>query len=294
MNPNQSPNEREPANQPLSEKDFIQNKPVFTTLPFWVWLFLATIVVSLIWGGRQWYSNFIQKEKTHEPFLEVTNRQFSVFLWQFPSYMRVNVRSKGSYLSGFLATRENFNSVTGEEFVSASPDLLFLYHTWKRLLFPDAIMRPIEAKEFAEFLEYLPEWQPKNWPEAPKGYVKFVESLNVEEAEDLQLLPESTLPVLVKQAFQGWKNYFKEGPQINALEPTFQQVKDFLKLHPTYARNYWRNIGQVAGLQIAGPHYLYGFLEENESLDAKVPSDQLTPFLKVALFNVEQLKKAKQ
>lgn len=291
MNPNQPPNEKELSNQPLLEQNFIQNKPVFTTLPFWLWLFLATIVVSLIWGGRQWYSNFIQKEKTHEPFLEVTNRQFSVFLWQFPSYMRVSVRSKGSYLPGFLATRENFNSATGEEFVSASPDLLFLYHTWKRLLVPDAIIRPIEAKEFAEFLEYLPEWQPKNWPEAPSGYVKLVESLS-DAQNNLQTLPESTLPMLVKQAFQGWKNYFKEGPQINALEPTFQQVTDFLKQHPTYARNYWRNINQVAGLQIAGSHYLYGLLEGNESLAAKVPSEQLTPFLKVALFNTEQLSKS--
>lgn len=288
MNPDQTPNEREPLNQPLSEQSFIQNKPVFTTLPFWLWLILATIVVSLVWGGRQWYSNFIQKEKKHEPFLEVTNRQFSAFLWQFPSYMRVNIRSKGSYLPGFLSTRENFESVTAEEFVSASPDLLFLYHTWKRLLVPDNIIRPIDGKEFAEFLDYLPEWQPKNWPQAPKGYVKLVETLNDATKDNLQNLPESDLPMLVKQAFQGWKNYFKEGPQINAWEPSFQQVKDFLKQHPTYARNYWRNINQVAGLQVGGPQYLRSFLEGNESLDAKVPNQQLAPFLKVALFNAEQ------
>lgn len=292
MNPDFPPQQnREGGPQeraPLSEKDFIQNGWRLTSLPFWLWIFLMAALIGVIYGTSSWYQGIINQEKKHNPFLEVTNRQFSVFLWQFPSFMRVNAPRKTGYLPGFLATSENFNLATAEEFVTAPPDLIFLYHTWHRLLAFDFTSRPIPAPELAEFLEQLPEWQPKNWKDAPGDYAKLIETKKYAGIDNLGMLPETEFPLIVKQAFIGWKNYFKEGPKINELHPTFGQVKAFLEKHPTYARPYWRNIDVVATQQIAGLDYLLGFLNGKFEPDAVIPNDQLAPFLKVALFNAEQ------
>jgi hypothetical protein len=297
MHPNTPPTDENRNRQtnssdqpPLSEKDFIHNGWSITSWPFWLWLFLIVVVAALIWGSKGWYEEFLQKEKNHDPFLEVTNREFSIFLWQFPSFMRVNVDTKTGYLPGFLATSENFDPGSGEEFVSAPPDLIFLYHTWHRLLAPEFIARLITPKEFEYFLEQLPEWKPANWPKAPQEYVQLVNSKSYTKTENLQTLPLSILPLIVRQAFQGWKNYFMEGPQINDLRPTFAQIKAFLEEYPHYARNYWRNIQDINGQQVAGIDYLYVFVSSTFIPDANVPKEQLTPFLKVALYNAEQAK----
>lgn len=285
MNPK---NEDGPSGQPsLSEEDFIQNRWSLSSMPFWLWLFLIAAIALVIGGTKGWYDGWIKQEKTHEPFLEVTNRQFSVFLWQFPSFMRRNASQKNGYLPGFLSTQENVDLENSENLVSAPPDLIFLYHTWHRLLAPEFIPRPILVAEFNEFLQQLPEWQPQNWKDAPEGYVKLIES-QPDSKENLQNLPESVLPMMVKQAFQGWKNYFKEGDKINDLKPTFAQLITFLKQYPHYARPYWRNIDLIHHQFIAGPHYLYDMLNENFAPDAMVPHEQLPSFLKVALFNAEQ------
>ena len=285
-NPQTNPSGR----PPLSEKDFIQNGWSLTSLPFWLWIFLFAVGISLIWGSKNWYEGFMQKEKKHDPFLEVTNREFSIFLWQFPSFMRNNVSKKTGYLPGFLATAENFSSSTAEEFVSAPPDVIFLYHTWHRLLYSEFIKRPISPNEFEDFLEQLPEWKPVNWTKAPGEFVEMIDSKSYTHIEDLQILTESALPLIVRQAFLGWKNYFMEGPQINGLQPTFAQVKNFLEQHSHYARNYWRNIQEVNDQKVAGSDYLYDFLTTTFIPDAIFPKEQLTPFLKVAIYNAEQAK----
>ena len=79
------------GNPPLSEKDFIQNGWSIRSLPFWLWIALTAVAASLIWGGGNWFGGYLQKEKKQDPFLEVTNREFSVFLWQFPNFMRMNL-----------------------------------------------------------------------------------------------------------------------------------------------------------------------------------------------------------
>ncbi len=286
MNLNTPPSGR----PPLSEKDFIQNGWSLTSLPFWLWIAVTTSFIAIIWGSSGWYEGFLQKEKSHDPFLEVTNREFSVFLWQFPSFMRVNASKKSGYLPGFLATGENFNPRTGEEFVSAPPDLIFLYHTWHRLLAPEFIARPISPKEFEDFLEQLPEWKPMNWSNAPEAYVQLINTKDYTKTENLQTLLPTTLPLIVRQAYQGWKNYFIEGAQINDLQPTFAQVKTFLEDHSHYAYNYWRNIQEINGQQVAGKDYLYAFVNSTFIPDAHVPKEELAPFLKVALYNAEQAK----
>lgn len=291
MNPKPSPDDKElnPSGKPpLSEKDFIQKGPPLISMPYWLWIVLIAVLAALIWGFSGWYEEFIYQEKSHDAFLEVTNREFSVFLWQFPSFLPSNIKSKTGYLPGFLRNSENFNPSTAEELVSAPPDLIFLYHTWKRLLALEFIPRAISPKEFEDFLQQLPEWLPINWKNAPSDYVQLVDSKNYSKMENLQTLSESTLPLIIRQALQGWKNYFIEGEMINELQPTFGQVEVFLKRHPDYARNYWRNIDEVYGQKIAGLNYLRGMLNTKPAPDDIVPSDQLSSFLKVALFNAEQ------
>jgi hypothetical protein len=279
----------------LSEKDFIQESPRPNGFPAWLWLFLVTASIALIWGGAQWIENLLSKDVGSKPFLEVTNREFSVFLWQFPSFLRSNVKQKTGYLTGFQYEKsETIDLNKTEDFVVAPPDLLFLYHTWHRLLYPDYISRPIPPNEFLEFLDHVKEWQPNYWKEAPKDYVTWVESIKSDQKDDLQDVPETTFPLIVRQAFQGWKNYFKDGPAINKMQLTFSQVEKFIKEHPVYARNYWRNIQKIANQKVAGQTYLSDFLSEIKDPEGKVPASQLSSFLRLALFNAEQAEKEKK
>jgi hypothetical protein len=290
LSPSGPDNTKQPPHleKPLSEKNFIHNGWSLWSVPFWVWIALMVILSSLIFGGKQWVDSLIQQEKGRRPFLEVTNREFSVFLWQFPSFLPNHLSQRSSYLPGFFAQTENLIPAYAEELVSAPPDLIFLYHTWHRLLAPDFIRRPINPSEFEEFLTQLPEWQPDVWKQAPEGYVELIKSKNYTHLKNLQTLPESSLPLMVRQAFQGWKNYFNEGPQINDLHPTVGEVLTFLEHHPTYARSYWRNIDRIADQPIAGLNYLLLTLRPTVDKEERFPFDQLSSFLKVALFNAEQ------
>lgn len=277
--PDQSPHKKE---KPLSEKDFIQDGWSLSSFPFWLWIFLMAALIGIFLGTSNWYQSYIREEKSHEPFLEVTNRQFSVFLWDFPSFMRINLKKTG-YLSGFSPSAQNFEPETAEEFVLAPPEVIFLYHTWHRLLSSDYISRPITLSEFAEFLDQMTEWQPKNWKNAPDGYAQLVEQKKYVSAGDLQTLPESELPLIVRQSFQGWRNYFKDGETINKIDPTIDEVLTFLIKHPTYARPFWRNIGEIDNVPVAGLNYLKDLLMPPIA-DAKLPNDQLSSFLKVAIY----------
>src|ERR1700733_2884038 len=78
----------------LQEKDFIQDSLWKNPFPFWIWLVILTIFIAIFWGSSNWYSTFISKEISQSPFLQVTNRHFSIFLWQYPEYMRINAKSK--------------------------------------------------------------------------------------------------------------------------------------------------------------------------------------------------------
>lgn len=285
MNNNPSPK------RVLSEKDFIQNGKSFYSFPFWIWLFLVSVIVICILGTRTLYEQFLDKEEQESPFLQVTNRELSVCLWQFPHLLRVNVAKKSNYLPGFLSTNENIDVKYEAEFVSAPPDLLFLYHTWNRLLVPEYIVRPITPSEFEEFLHQLPEWEPVNWSKAPREYVEMVQAKAYSTSQDMQALPKTTLPMIVRQAFLGWKNYFKEGKEINAFQPTFAAVKKFLEQHPHYTRSYWRNIQTINGSEIASSDYLEIFLNNPTSSNTLFPKEQIASFLQVALYNAHQAEK---
>lgn len=282
-------NNLEPRKE-LDEKDFIQDSLSKNPFPFWLWLVLLTTFLGLVWGGMSWYNSLMTKEISQSPFLQVTNRDFSVFLWQFPERMRANYYgTKRGYLPGFQY--ENKVSLFLEEadaYVSAPPELLFLYHTWDRLIKDEYTPRPIPSEEFKEFLNYSEEWKPINWKNAPVGYKSLVDQLfKKSEQQDINLLPDTELPVQVRQAFQGWKNYIKEGKEIDATRPTYAQVREFLKGHPHYTRNYWENI-----VVNSSPDYLKNINNSNVKEDAEIPKIELSPFLHVALFNyLKSLKK---
>lgn len=258
----------------LSEKDFIHEEYPKDPYPFWIWLLVITTVLVLFSAGRSWFRQSLQTQVEESPFLQVTNRQLSLFLWQYPEHMRAHVKAKTGYLPAF----QYMDKVTpdpelADQYVVAPPELLFLFHTWHRLLGDVWIPRPITQGEFLEFLKDSEEWQPHYWREAPAAYKELVAALPQKpENEDLQTL----LPLNVKQAFQGWKNYFKEGEKINQVQPTFGEMERFLTRYPHYGRSYWRNL-----LEKTTPHYLEMRGKPNEM----IPVDQLAPFLKVAFFN---------
>lgn len=272
---------------PLSEKDFIQESKEPYSFPLWLWLAFIIMVVLIVWGTMSWYQGKTESGKNQKPFLEVTNRQLSVFLWQFPSYLRANVSKKIGYLTGFFTDRVEVDNSAADEFAVAPPELLFLYHTWDRLLAPDYIAKPFTAADFDKFLAQEEIWQPAKWKDAPKGYVDMISSKSYEKTEDLETLSKDLLPIIVRQAFQGWRNYYADGEKINQLSPTIDQVVKFIHAHPKYGRNYWRNIGYVYGQPIAGEKYLQLMLTNSKPSDEKFPSDQLASFLKVAMFNAQ-------
>lgn len=257
-------------------------------LPWWLWVFLTAITASLLLGGYEKIQGFTQRETSVDPFLKVTNRQFSLFLWQFPEYMKINSPKKMEYLTGFLSIHENFSLEAAEEYVKAPDDLLFLYHTWSRLLFSDPIERPIPPDEFKRFLIQLPEWLPKNWTDAPQQYVQLVDHESYLAMKNLQVLPMSTLPIEVRTAFLGWKNYFVEGAEINATKLTYAELLSFLEKHPTYQRSFWRNISEMQGQKIAGLTYLSSLLKGGYAQDSEVPREQLSSFLIVAYHNAKK------
>lgn len=276
--------------QNLSERDFIQENrgppPSAGPLPLWLWLTLVVFAAALVWGSMGWFQGFVDKKVSTEPFLDVTNRQFSLFLWQFPSFMKGHIKERAGYLPAFQSpTKEILDPAAAEQVVSAPPEVLFLYHTWSRLLSTDFIPRTIPPAEFEQFLQQVRIWQPEFWKEAPSDYVNLIKSKAFLKEEDLQTLPEKSLPITVRRAFQGWKNYFAEGAQINKIAPTIAEVNQFLEQHPAYARHFWRNIEEIESQEVAGKQYLSILMNPPPGQEQPFPIEQLAPFLKVALFN---------
>jgi len=253
--------------------------------PFWIWLFFTALLIGLFSMAQSWMEDRLSKFHAASPFSQVTNREFSLFLWENPQFMRINVSSKHAYLPGF----QYLDKVTpipdnAEELVQAPPYVLFHYHTWERLISSESVVRPIKAAAFREFLRQVPEWLPKWWHDAPEGYVKLIRELP--SLPDDQLLED--LPFVVKQSFIGWKNYFFEGDAINAMTPTYGQLEPFLTTHPHYARNYWRNLTEDSA-----PNYLKTITYGHPDPDSIVPKDEITPFLRVALFNFLEAKQGR-
>lgn len=224
----------------LQEKDFIQERYGKDPYPFWLWLFILAVFTTTLWFFEGWLSQEVRADYKHNPFLQVSNRHLSLFLWQFPEKMRINAAQKSTYLPAFqYEEKVSLFPDQADDWASAPPELLFLYHTWKRQIGAIWFPRPILKQEFIEFINYAEEWKPEFWPEAPSSYVAFYQKLPSAPAD--QNVAEQ-LPLPVKQAFQGWKNFFKEGEAINRLKVDPTELEGFLKKYPSYARNYWQNL----------------------------------------------------
>lgn len=264
----------------LREEDMIHNGLEKNPFPAWLWLAVLAGIAALLWGGASWFSEKKQEVVADSPFLQVTNRNFSLFLWQNPEYMRANVSSKTGYLPGFQYEKKiSIEPGKAEEFVSAPPEVIFLYHVWKRLVGNEFSKRIISVGEFRDFLAYCPEWLPENWPKAPLSYKETLKTLSKEDnASTLVGIPKD-----VQRAFIGWKNYFIEGSRINAVRPTYKQMTQFLNSFPNYARNFWKNI-----VAKGKPDYLKSLASEKFDPQAEIPENELVSFLKVAFYNYQQ------
>lgn len=268
--------------KPLEEKDFIHEEYGRNPFPFWAWLSVVVFVTLLFFGATRFYYSTLTEIYTKSPFLQVTNRELSLFLWQNPQHMRVHVKHKNGYLPAFeFAEKIALIPQYADDYAIAPPELFFLYHTWKRLLGDVVMPRGIPAEEFRTFLTAVPEWAPEYWKNAPAGYVAFANSLSTTSNENLSSLGMDILPLEVRQAFIGWRNYFFEGDQINSMQPTVQLLEQLLSDYPHYARNYWCNI--------VGDSYLKSVLYIEPKKFLK--NTDLSPFLRVALFNFEKAKK---
>lgn len=266
---------------PLSEKDFIHEGYKKDPFPAWLWFILLIFFIALLWGGSSWYNDKLDFLLRNNPFLQVTNRQISLFLWQNPEYMRPNVQDKTGYLPAFQADGVTINLADVNQYVSAPPEVLFRYHTWDRLVKSEFTPRPIPIEQFQRFLKEVPEWRPRYWPEATDEYETTVEHLANISFQDLAVLSAEQLPLDVRIAFQGWQNYFFEGDAINALQISKKLMRDFLRGHPDYARNYWINL-----VKDATPKYLLSV--DLGSGDEMLAADEVAPFLRVALYNYVQ------
>lgn len=270
----------------LDEKDFIHEGVAQNPFPFWFWLVMIALFAALAWGGKSWFTSSITDKIATSPFLQVTNRDFSLFLWEFPEHMRIHAKTKSGYLSAFqYMDNVSVEPDLADRYVNAPPELLFEYHTWKRLLSRYYFPSPISVSEFKEFINYDEQWKPQYWSEAPKEYVSFIKSLLNGQINDidLQVFPTSSLPVVVKKAFQGWKNYVKEGELINKVQPSVAEMREFLQANNNYARNYWRNL-----LLDTYPKYLQTFESDKVKSTEPLPNQELAPFLKAAFFNYNQ------
>jgi hypothetical protein len=270
----------------LEEKDFIHEGVAQNPFPFWFWIVMIALFAALVWGGKSWFTTSIQDKIATNSFLQVTNREFSLFLWEFPEHMRINAKTKTGYLPAFqYMDNVSVEPDLADKYVNAPPELLFQYHTWNRLLSRYYFPSPISVSEFKNFINYDEQWKPQYWPQAPKDYVTFVKSLLGGQINDidLQVMPSSSLPTVVKKAFQGWKNYTMEGSLINNVQPSFAEMKEFIQANNNYARNYWRNL-----LLTTYPNYLKTFEFGNVKSTEPLPNKELTPFLKAAFFNYTQ------
>lgn len=263
----------------LEEKDFIHEEYGRNPFPFWGWLAAVIVAAFLFFGATRFYYSTLTDLYEGSPFLRVTNRELSLFLWQNPHHMRVHVKQKNGYLPAFeYAEKIGLIPRYADDYAIAPPELLFQYHTWKRLLGNYVIPRKIPADEFRKFLTGVPEWAPEYWEKAPEEYKALVNSLPFESTENLDDLSNDVLPPEVRSAFIGWKNYFSEGDRINALQPTVKLLNALLGAYPHYARNYWSGI--------VGDSYLKSPDVDEEKV---LKNEELSPFLRVALFNLKHL-----
>lgn len=259
----------------ILEKHFIHESNHKRIFSVGIWLFAAALFVLGLIFAQTWYNLKVDGLYSTSPFLRVTNRDMSLFLWQHPEFMRIHAKQKLFYLPAFkYVDKVTIDLTEADKYVSAPPEVLFRYHTWDRLIKDEFVASSIPVREFQDFLSYAPEWQPYYWKAAPKEYRQLIDSLPSTSLSDLSTLPSHILPVSVQMAFVGWRNYFKDGEAINLATSVVGNVRTFLSEHPHYSRSYWRNLfsSYLNNLEVS---------EVNET----VSPEEISSFLRVALYN---------
>lgn len=209
--------------------------------------------------------------------MQVTNREFSLFLWQNPQFMRQYIRSKGHYLEAW-GDNLTVDPAKADEWVQAPSEALFLYNTWERLISKYYYSRSIPQNEFAQFLKADPQWHPKYWKEAPDRYKELVAWIEEgTKVGDLKEVSFPELPILVRQAFQGWKNFTKESHAIQELKPTYGQLQTFIEIYRNFRRPLWINL-----LRETRPDYLKPVKAKDDEI---VPDAHMSGLLKIGLYN---------
>lgn len=240
----------------------------------WIWFLLLFFLSTsaFLWGISRWQEAILAEKQKIFPFYQVTNREFSLFLWQNPEFFKEYAQLNLGHIApddDILLLPEN-----AEALVSVPSKVLFRYHVWDRLIKRYPVKRSLPTHLFAEFLENNQEWLPRYWKAAPAPYRLFME--NRETFSEKELPP--LIPLEVKIAYQGWLNYFKEWEEIQQLHPTQGEMESFLDVYPHYARSYWRNI-----LRKEKPNYLINLYEEGQH--QKLNEDEMTTFLQIAIYN---------
>lgn len=256
----------------LAENQMIQEAK--SLMPAWIFFFAILLFTVLVWEGVSWSWRKWDQIRTSNPLTQVTNRDFSLFLWQFPEYMRASVSMKVGYLDGFhYKDKVSIEPGMADKYAVVPPHVLFFYHIWKELFGSYRSGRSINSGEFLEFLEYCPEWKPDHWPDAPQGYREIVKLLGEENISN-------ALPLKVNQAVIGWKNFFYDQDQINEVKPTYEQMKAFLREFPNYAEKNWRKLAIKNK-----PNYLKTLFSGTFDPKEAIPEDELVPHLKVGYYN---------
>lgn len=261
----------------LKEQDFIPKETWKSPNPFLLGLFFVATAVVIASGTLSWY-NEKKTQKFQKPFYNVTNRSFVLFIRQNPSFLKQNVSSNEAYLPGLkLIENVGSNADKADALVQAPDNILFQYHTWKRLLDYPPFKRPIPLDQFKDFLKAYIEWTPDHWKDAPKNYADLVRKINagapVGHLEDV-------LPIEVQKAFTGWKNFTIEKDTMEEFTPTFGLLRDLIKKYPNFQRNYWINL-----LKDSNPSYLEMISFEKVEPKEDIPLKDLAPFIDIALFN---------
>lgn len=236
----------------------------------WIWLAVAAAAVTLLWGLSAWWgksSSSSAAEKNGPQREVVTNRQFALFLGQFPEFT-----PKGN-------PQRILEASHAQESVSASDEQLFYYHTWQRQIGQDEPLRPIPATLLRQFLLAFPQWKQVN---DSSSYTQYLKQLLENQDSTTAIVDKAIIPFELQLAVQNWRNKTQEAEQIASAQYTHEQVAKFLQRYPHFARNYWQNV-----LKAQYPHYLLSFSPEAPKAPNSnvVAEEELAPFLRQALYN---------
>jgi phage-related protein len=272
------------------DSEISERKPhVWTSL--WAFLGFFLLFSCLFFLIDWWQSTILQDLRKNSPFLKVTNREFSLFLGQNPSFLRTFSEYPMGYLP-YFSSEDELTVVPefADDYVSASPEIIFRYHVWNRLIGKSWAPNPIYVDELKDFLKKNVAWLPFYWKNAPTEYLHLVDNLDSMPNENLGYLSEQILPYEVRMAFQGWRNFEYDWREILKVKPTLGKMQEFLQEHTHYNRNYWRNI-----LEESNPNYLRSFPYGEDFIagapTAKMDKDELSIFLKIGYYNFLRAKK---